>query len=555
MRSVGAAMGDNDGSPRHAVVPESAEAPRHRGPVLSYRGLVSSSHPAVSLVGARILADGGNAIDASLAMAGMAFVALPAQCGPGGDVFAIHRRAATRKFLAVHGSGWGPDGATLDFFANRGMHAIPTAGPLSVAVPGALAGISAMAALGATRPLAELWAPAVQAARAGPPVTPRTQRDISDCHEGLARDPAAARVFLPGGRVPAVGQPLVQSDLAASLERLAADPTDIYRGELAEHCLGTLRAGGAPYSGAEWREQDVSVETALEGHYRGRRLIQTCLPSPGYMLLQQAALLDGRLSDLPWLGADAVHLLARAAQRSFADRYELVGSDGEGWTRTLDPAKVAADRLALDDDRIAIAAPGSTAGDTTSMVCVDANGDAVSLIQSLAFAFGSLTMVPGTGITLNNRLGRGSYLIPGHPNAPRPRRKPMHTLNAWMVASEDGELQAVGNTPGGDGQVQWNMQLVSHLLDHSVDPQDAVEAPRFTVSPGSDADVIGSPAELVCESRLGENVTSALRERGHSVRTVAPWEAGGSAQIIARTDGGCLSAGCDPRQEGCALGV
>jgi gamma-glutamyltranspeptidase / glutathione hydrolase len=529
--------------------------PRHRGPVLSHKGVVSSSHPAVTLVGARVLADGGNAIDASLAMAGLAFVALPAQCGPGGDVFAVHHRAANRSFLAVHGSGCGPDGATLDFFADRGLRAIPTAGQLSVAVPGGLAGLSALRALGATRPLAELWAPASQAARAGVPVTARTQRDIADCQEGLRRDPSAAAVFLPEGRVPTVGSPLVQSDLATSLERLATDPTDIYRGELAEHCLRTLRAGGAPFSGEEWRGQDAVVAPALEGRYNGHRLLQTGLPSPGYMLLQQAALLDGRLADLPWLGAEAVHLLVRAAQRSFADRFELVGSDGEGWIRTLDPVKIAADRRELDDDRIPIAAPGSTNGDTTSMVCVDANGDAVGLIQSLAFAFGSLTMVPGTGIMLNNRLGRGSYLIPGSPNGLRPRRKPMHTLNAWMLASDDGQLEAVGNTPGGDGQIQWNMQLVSHLLDHALDPQDAVEAPRFTVSPGSDADVIGSPAELVCESRLGDDVTSALRERGHPVRTVGPWEGGGSAQIIVRMRGGCLSAGCDPRQEGCALGL
>lgn len=544
-----------DGSAQSRSACGATAEPRRRGPVLSYRGLVSSSHPAVSLVGAQVLADGGNAIDASLAMAAMAFVALPAQCGPGGDVFAVYHRAATRTFLAVHGSGWGPDRATLDFFADRGLRAIPTAGPLSVAVPGALAGLSALKALGGTRPLAELWAPAVKAACAGIPVTPRTQRDVADCQEGLARDPAAARVFLPGGQVPSIGHPLVQRDLAASLERLATDPMDMYRGELAEHCLRTLRARGAPFSGAEWREQDAQVANAVEGRYRGHRLLQTGLPSPGYMLLQQAALLDGRLATPAFLSADAVHLLARAAQRSFADRFDLVGSDGEGWTRTLDPAKVTADRRVLADERIAIAAPGSTVGDTTSMVCVDAGGDAVGLIHSLAFVFGSLMMIPGTGITLNNRLGRGSYLIPGHPNALQARRKPMHTLNTWMLASGDGQLAALGNTPGGDGQIQWNMQLVSHLLDHSLDPQDAVEAPRFTVSPGSDADVIGSPAELVCESRLGEDVIWALRDRGHSVRTVGAWEAGGSAQVIVRLPGGCFSAGCDPRQEGSALGV
>jgi gamma-glutamyltranspeptidase / glutathione hydrolase len=529
--------------------------PSRRGPVLSNRGLVSSSHPAVTLAGARVLADGGNAIDASLAMAALAFVALPAQCGLGGDAFAVYHHAASRRYLAVHGSGYGPDGSTPDFFAQRNLAAIPTAGALSVAVPGAVAGLAALHALGGTRPLSELWSPGVEAARAGVPVTPQVRSDIAACEAGLRRDPAAARVFLPDERVPGIGHALIQSDLGASLERLAADPTDLYRGELAQRCLDVLRIGGAPFSGVEWREQDAPILAALQGDYGGRRLVETRLPSPGYMVLQQAALLDGRLAEEPWLDERSVHLLARAAQKAFSDRFELVGSDGQGWLRTLDPAKLADDRQILDDDRVRIPAPGSVGGDTTSMVCVDRNGDAVSLIQSLAFAFGALTMVPDTGIMLNNRLGRGSYLLAGHPNALRPRRKPMHTLNAWMIASPDGQLEAVGNTPGGDGQVQWNMQLVSHLLDHGLGPQDAVEAPRFTVSPGSDADVIGSPPELVCESRLGEDVMSALRRRGHSVRAVGAWDAGGSAQVIVVLPGGCASAGCDPRQEGCALGI
>lgn len=509
----------------------------------------------MSLVGAAVLADGGNAIDASLAMAALAFVVFPAQCGPGGDAFAVYHHAASRRYLAVHGSGYGPDGSRPDFFDQRNLGAIPTAGPLSVAVPGAVAALAALHALGATRPLTELWAPAVEAARAGVAVTPQMRSDIEACEVGLGRDPAAARVFLPEGRSPEIGRALIQSDLGASLERLAGDPADLYRGELAQLCLAALRGGGAPFSGAEWSEQDAPVLAPLQGGYGGRVLLETQLPSPGYMVLQQAALLDGRLASQPWLGESSVHLLARAAQKAFSDRFDLVGSDGQGWLKTLDPARIAADRQVLDDDRVHILAPGSVGGDTTSMVCVDRNGDAVSLIQSLAFTFGALTMVPDTGIMLNNRLGRGSYLLAGHPNALRPRRKPMHTLNAWMIASPDGRLEALGNTPGGDGQVQWNMQLVSHLLDHGLDPQDVVEAPRFTVSPGSDADVIGSPAELVCESRLGEEVMSALRRKGHSVRAVGAWDAGGSAQVIVVLPGGCASAGCDPRQEGCALGI
>ena len=146
--------------------------------------------------------------------------------------------------------------------------------------------------------------------------------------------------------------------------------------------------------------------------------------------------------------------------------------------------------------------PARVDGDTTSTVCVDDEGRAVSFIHSLAFTFGARITVPGTGVVLNNRLGRGAYLIDGHPNEVRPGRKPLHTLNAWVADHPERGLLHVGNCPGGDGQVQWNMQVISHLVDHGTDPQDAVSLPRFTVFPGSDADVVGRPEELRCEEGL-----------------------------------------------------
>jgi gamma-glutamyltranspeptidase/glutathione hydrolase len=160
--------------------------------------------------------------------------------------------------------------------------------------------------------------------------------------------------------------------------------------------------------------------------------------------------------------------------------------------------------------------------------------------------------VPGTGVLLNNRLGRGAYLFPGHPNEVRPGRRPMHTLVAWMAADAGGALVALGSTPGGDGQVQWNMQLLSHLVDHRLDPQQAVAAPRFTVFPGSDADVIGSLAQLRCEPSLGDATLAALAQRGHNVVVTPPLGAGGNAQVICCDHvRGSLAGGADPRQAGC----
>ena len=176
----------------------------------------------------------------------------------------------------------------------------------------------------------------------------------------------------------------------------------------------------------------------------------------------------------------------------------------------------------------------------------------------LNLPFGARCTVPGTGVLLNNRLGRGAYLIERHPNAVRPRRKPLHTLNAWIADHPERGLLHAGNCPGGDGQVQWNVQVLSHLLDHGDDPQRAVSLPRFTVFPGSDADVVGRPAELPCEEGIPEETLAGLADRGHRVRRDPPQTGGpgGSALAISLDHvRGVLRAGADPRMEGVPLAL
>lgn len=504
---------------------------RSRATVLSARGMVSSAHPLASLAGARTLVQGGNACDAALAMAGMTAVTLPAMCGPGGDAFAVVYDARSRAWSAYMGSGVGADGMDVEFLRARGHTGMPIDGPLSVAVPGAVDCWARLHAAAATRPLDELWAPAIAAARDGIVVGERMSEESRAEALKLRRDDAAAATFLPGGEPLRAGSVLRQEALAGTLAGIAADPRTFYTGDLGQRCVSALRDGGAPFSGDEWAGHTTLVDTPAQRRY-GDVVVHTTLPpSPGYMVLQQAAMLDGRLATLDWLGAGAVHLMAGAARRAFDDRWQHVGSEGNAWRRLFD-------------------------GDTTCFVAVDGDGNAVSMIQSVAFTWGSGVMVPGTGMLLNNRAGRGFYLDDTHPNRVRPGVRPMHTLNCWIAAGDGGTPRWVGGTPGGDGQVQWNVQLLSHLVDHGLDVQQAVEAPRFTVWPGSDSDVVGSAPELRCESRLGEETLAALRARGHDVRALGPWDAGGGAQLIAvDAREGTLSGGSDPRLDGCALGV
>jgi len=542
------------GSDECSAVPLSPS--KHRGVVRSAGGMVASSHTLASLVGARVLADGGNAVDAALAMAAMTSVVLPAQCGLGGDAFAVLYDAGRRQYRAVHGSGVGADGGSVGFYRDHGFDAVPQRGALSVAVPGAVACMSAMHSGYATMELARLWEPACAAAEAGVPLTSGNVADATEHRDLLGADQEASRTYLPDGGVGRPGQLLRQPDLAATLRAVAGDPRSFYTGEFAERALSVLQDAGAPFSGDEWRRQTAEVVRPPSVEYAGARVYTTGIPTPGYAVLQQAAILDSLLAPCEWLGSAAVHLMAGAARRTITDRVRAVGSDGDAWQRLLTDEAIAEARATVLAGQETPSAAGMRDGDTTSLVVVDRDGNAVSFIHSVAFTWGSGVMVPGTGVLLNNRAGRSFFLDDSHPNGVAPGRRPMHTLVAWIAAGSSGAPTLVGGTPGGDGQIQWNMQLLSHLLDHGLDVQEAVEAPRFTVYPGTDADTIGKPEELRCEDRLGPFTVDALRRLGHVVKLVGDWGAGGGAQVIAIDHlEGTLAGGSDPRRDGCALGI
>jgi gamma-glutamyltranspeptidase/glutathione hydrolase len=523
---------------------------------LGTAGAVTSSHPSISAAGARVLADGGNAVDATLAMAAVAWLVLPGQCGVGGDAFVLVHEPGGRTWSAA-GSGFGPDGGTPDFYRERGLSALPLDGVLAVAAPGAL-GVVDLLRRHATRSLAELWAPAIGLAEAGVPCSAKTRADLAEHLPALLADPEVARAHLPGNRLPGVGDRLPQPALAETLRRLAEDPRAMYDGWLADRALSHLVDRGAPFSGEEWAlSAAVAEEPSLSTSYAGLRLHETPQPSPGWMVLHQARVLDGMLAGREQLDAESVHWFAGAAAASFRHRFERCGSDNEAWRTALADDHVARTRRQIDQ-RIGGVVPGVVpAGDTTSTVCVDRDGLAVSFIHSLAFTFGARVAVPGTGVVLNNRLGRGAYLIDGHPNEVRPRRRPMHTLNAWMLTHDD-QLLAAGNCPGGDGQVQWNMQVISHLVDHGDDAQRAVSLPRVTVFPGSDADTIGAAPGLRCEEGLDPAVLDRLEAWGHRVERVPEQRGGpgGSALVItADQERGVLAAAADPRMEGVAVAL
>jgi gamma-glutamyltranspeptidase/glutathione hydrolase len=309
----------------------------------------------------------------------------------------------------------------------------------------------------------------------------------------------------------------------------------------------------------DFADHETDISAPLETTYRGHTVYQTAIPSQGLILLESLNIVESADVSDP-LSADAIHTLVEAKKLAYADRL------GHAADTKFHPSRVdkllakdhAAARFSqIDPTRAATDVPAARLqdGDTTYLNVVDGNGMMVSLIQSVSSAFGSCVVGGGTGVVLNNRVGRGFTLEDGHVNQYAPGKKTMHTLNCYLIADAEGRPVLVGGTPGGDGQPQWNLQAIAGMVDGGLDAQAAIEQPRWTSWPGTDPSVVANPYDLRIEDRLPDEVIAGLEERGHVVKRIGPWDGGGSMQIIARDpETGILIGGTDGRVEGNILG-
>ncbi|HEU0115779.1 MAG TPA: gamma-glutamyltransferase family protein [Thermomicrobiales bacterium] len=541
---------------------------RRPSPVIARNGIVASAHPLISATGLGVLQQGGNAVDAAVAASLVGGVVLPAMCGLGGDLFAVvhgRSRAGKTETLAFHGSGVGPSNATVETMrarGDRGGAIMAQFGPLSPSVPGYVDGCFALLDRFGSRSFAELAQPAIRYASEGVALSPLVTRWIAETAGRLREQPATAAVFLPGGDVPAVGTPLRQPDLARSLQAIADGGRDVFHaGELAERICAALAAQGGLLSLDDFAGHATDVSAPIATTYRDHVIYETTLPTQGFVVNETLNIVEH--ADLAGMGlssATAVHLLAESLGRAFADRNAYAGDPrcvdvpldvllSKKWAArrwgTIDPARAATD-----------IAPGRLSpGDTTFLCVVDGDGMMISLIFSLSEWFGSRVVAGDTGILLNNRAGHCFSLVDGHPNQFAPGKRPMHTLNCWLIAGPDGAPLVAGGTPGGDFQPQWNVQTIAGLIDAGLDVQRAVEQPRWQIWPATYPADLGNPLELRVEDRLGEATIAALERMGHRIVRAGDWGAGGSAQVIARDPAtGVLAGGSDPRSEGLAIG-
>jgi gamma-glutamyltranspeptidase/glutathione hydrolase len=537
--------------------------PGQRPEALGLRGMVSSAHPVAAAVGVHVLQEGGNAFDAAIAVAAAEGVCLPMMCGLGGDAFVLCHDARRNELVGLNGSGVAGSGATREYYLSRGLRKMPLTGVHSVAVPGAVAVYEAIWKRWGTLPWTDLWGPAIRLAEEGIAATPHVAYRIAERAEALAAHPASARQYLPGGRPPAPGERWAAPDLAKSLRAVAQGGAEtFYRGEVAERLLAFLAAEGGLFTADDFARQAAEVYRPIATEYRGVTVHETAPVSQGFLLLTQLNLLEGfELGRLDATGPDRVHLLVEAKKLAFADRNRHAADPAVvRWPleRLLSKAHAASRRAEIDPRRARMpdgARLSESGGDTSYFAVVDGDGNAVSFIHSLSASFGSAVVAGDTGITLNNRAGRGFSLEADHPNVLAPGKRTMHTLNAWL-ASRDGKPWLVGGTPGGDQQTQWSAQVLTGLLDHGLALQEAVEAPRWFSFPGTDPATIDQPPVVRCESRLPEATRRELSARGHVVETLAAWGGGGAVQLVQLDHArGVLRGASDPRPGGVALGI
>lgn len=534
-----------------SAAPALAQLPSMRPDVGGIEGAVTSDHVLASAAGMEVLKRGGNAVDAAITMAGVLAVVRPHMNGVGGDVFMLIRPSRTGEIQALNGSGRAGTKATPAFFREKALTSVPGSGILSVSVPGAVRAWADALQRHGTITLAQALQPAIRYAERGFPVSPRLAADLNAAKRKLSADPELARVFLPNGDAPAVGTLLKQAELARTLRTIAAGgPNAFYRGPLARQIAAFIDREGGLVTADDLSRHRSTWDKPISSTYHGHPVIAFPPNTQGLTLLEQLNLAE--LSELKAMGrnsADYIHTLVEGAKLAYADRDKYLADPAfaEVPVERLISKEYAADLARRLRDKLKANDGASTNrdgnGDTVFLGVVDRNGNAVSMIQSLFASFGSGRMVPGTGITLHNR-GSLYSLDSTHVNIIAPGKRPYHTLCPAMVLRPDRSLMMVVGTPGGDGQPQTLVQVITNVLQFGMTPQQSVEAARWRWY-GRDRVGVepGIPAE----------VRDSLAKRGHQVVVQEPSEEFGGAQMILVTQSGGRVAGADPRREAYAI--
>jgi gamma-glutamyltranspeptidase/glutathione hydrolase len=520
--------------------------------------MVASAHPHASLAGLRILQQGGNAVDAAVATAAALNVVEPYMSGLGGGGYMLFH-TDPRETVVLDYSGQTSANVKL---AELDLAAIDTGGKAPV-IPGAPDGwLAALDRLGTLSP-EQVFAPAIAYAEQGVPLTILNAAFYALAGERLDR--AARDVYWPKGRAPKAGTIIRQPQLAKTLRTLAAHGSSaFYEGRLGEETVRAVQKARGYLTLDDLHGYRSSWSYTLRAGYRDYELRTVGPPATAFQVPATLKLLEG--FDLAAMGqnsAGTIHTMSEAMKLCVADRIEWAGNPEAPFAglfsddyaaarrRQIDPARarpVEGERYTrpLPEGAVRPGSPEDFAREnTTHFDVVDANGNGVSVTQSLGSFFGSGVMAGDTGIMLNN-FSHFFDLHPDSANAIGPS-KPRMTSMAPSILYRDGKLFLLIGTPGAFGILQTTVQMISNVIDHGFSVQAAIEAPRFRVFSGN---------EIAMEARVPEHVRAELARRGHQIRLLDAWSpvVGGGQGIMVDPDTGTFYGGADPRRDGYALG-
>ena len=502
-------------------------------------GMIASVNPLASAAGLRVLQAGGNAVDAAVAAGAVLTVVEPWSGQLGGDAFLLVASAERKTITAINGSGAAPLAATLDRYLPEGR--IPESGWLAATVPGLVDAWQVALERQGTMPLGRLLEDAIHYAERGFPLTARQARSNRDMAPTAEPFEETRAIFYPDGRPPPAGYVLRQPDLARTLRTLQAEgPDAFYRGPIAQAIVAASNRAGGLFSARDFDDHRTEVLDPIQTTYRGWTVVEQPPVSQGLILLIALNILE--TAQVPAEPVDRIHLQVEAHKLALTERLRELGDPRVNPTdvrRLLAKDRAASLAGRIDRRRAAPLRPESAGHpDTTYLCVVDEARNVVSYIHSLYAGNG--VVAGNTGILLNNRMCCFS-LEEGSPNRLAPGKRPIHTLNSWMLL-RDGDPHIVGGTPGSFWQVQTNLQLISSLLDQGMPLQTAVDAPRWRMGPQT----AWNDDSLELEGRFGEATAEGLRRLGHQGGLIGDWEAGGVAELI-ELDGTMLTGAGDPR--------
>ena len=540
--------------------PHGITASAFRPSVMGRNGMVTSGHVLASQAGIQTMMAGGNAVDAAIATAAALGVVEPAGSGVGGDGFIFIYWAETGQVVSVNATGPAPRAATRETYLKNG--GIPMKGMRSVSVPGLVDGwLLAHERYGELK-LEDVFAPAISLCEDGFPVSHRLAGGLRGVNAAFAAEPDTRAVFTNDGNPIPAGELLANLNLGTTLRKIAKDGREVfYEGEIAKTIDEFSRAYNGLLTAEDLANYHAHWADPIHVNYRGYEVYEMPPNSSGHILLQELNIVE--LFDLQTLGcntAESVHLMVEAKKLAFADREKYMADPNwvdiplEGMLSKSYAAEQAK-RINLEKAAVDVPAGGPEAHEDTTCFCTaDHAGNLVCVLQSIQSGFGSGLIAGDTGILLNNRMTYW-HLEEEHPNCLMPGKRVRHTMNP-VIVTKDGKPVLACGTPGADTQVQTNLQLVTHVLDFGMTPQEAVSAPRWRSLQNPMESTIPHTCSnhLQLETRFSSDVQEELANRGHELQLVGDWGGPGSAQMIkVHPESGALIGGSDPRTDGYAV--